>query len=62
MMSKRQFLPRQFIVLASIFCLLPALSTVVCRAARVEKTTYNGLEAFRLNDGQTEAIVENSVK
>lgn len=40
-----------------------ALSLLVatCHAATVEKTTYNGLEAYRLSDEKTEAVIVPSL-
>ena len=43
-----------------LFCAL-SLLVATCNAATVEKTTYNGLEAYRLSDEKTEAVVVPSL-
>jgi len=46
--------------LAWLFCVL-CLLLATSYAATVEKTTYNGLEAFRLSDEKTEAVIVPSL-
>ncbi|HEX8552304.1 MAG TPA: hypothetical protein VF681_12210 [Abditibacteriaceae bacterium] len=45
---------------SSLACALPLLLTT-CHAATVEKTTYNGHEAYRLSDAKTEAVIVPSL-